>query len=131
MGNPLVNHCIHLKSKIFLIQNLKFKIRTLKEFIKKKKTHVFQRFLRSQTQRERERERIKILSVGKRISRVGWRSKALTDSITRPLPPPSTLTKARRNPNHSSTHPFTSQKIIANSSLPWKLSLVKKNTNSH
>ena len=56
MGNPLVNHCIHLKSKIFLIQNLKFKIRTLKEFIKKKKLMFFNVFSEAK-HKERERER--------------------------------------------------------------------------
>ena len=57
MGNPLVNHCIHLKSKIFWIQNLKFKIRTLKEFIKKKKKLMFFNVFSEAKHKERERER--------------------------------------------------------------------------
>ena len=65
MGNPLVNHCIHLKSKIFWIQNLKFKIRTLKELKKTKKqknknknqNSCFSTFSQKpNTKRERERE---------------------------------------------------------------------------
>ena len=57
-------------------------------------------------QPETERERTKILSAGKRVSRLGWKSKELTDSITGPLPPPhrhwrrliGTLTTLQRIP---------------------------------
>ena len=61
-------------------------------------------------ERERERERGTLNrdpQCEKRASRLGWRSEALTNSITRLLSSPLMPVKSRRNPNHSSMHPST------------------------